>query len=379
MSTALRATYAHVDKVQHRLKATATLLGISENTLYNTLSESGIEVKRANEINPNSPAIRLFDLPTIFQIANFRREKRGLGLVGNKPVYVVVQLVKGGTGKSTSAAEIAVQLQLEGLKVLLIDLDIQANLTQLMGYEADLTKDDMATYGLSAEAIVNGTFNDLCEPMFRKSPTARKPAEVIKYPFGPHGPALVPADTYLGDLEQSISALRGARELTFRKFFEKSKNGEIPGFNVSEYDCVIFDCPPNVSFVSTNALAVADIVVAPTRLESFSVKGLSRLTSEIEALEEEYGKDREKVEMMILPTHFSSNVTRNSRMQSYIAQYGGRLSPVSIAASEEFPRSSENYLPLTLTKPTSKSVTEYREFVQLLLKKIGAKSKGGTA
>ena len=115
----LRPTYAFVANVEHRLKSAAALLGVSENTLRTTLAESGIEVRRANHDNPSAPAVRLFDLPTIFQIADYRRSKKlTKGPEGKKPIVIAIEIIKGGTGKTTTAAEVAVQLQLQGLKVL---------------------------------------------------------------------------------------------------------------------------------------------------------------------------------------------------------------------------------------------------------------------
>ncbi len=85
----LRDTFAYVSEIEHRLRSTAALLSISENTLRATLSESGIEVRRANQENPNAPAVRLFDLPSIFEIAKWRRtKKQSKTLDGQKPVVI---------------------------------------------------------------------------------------------------------------------------------------------------------------------------------------------------------------------------------------------------------------------------------------------------
>lgn len=370
MST-LRSTYALVDAVQHRLKSTATLLSISENTLRSTLTESGIEVRRANQGNPNAPAVRIFDLPTIFEIAAWRRAvKQSKGSEGGKrPIYITVELIKGGTAKSTTACEVGVQLQLQGLKVLLIDLDIQANLTQLLGYEADLSFDEAESYGLAPEAIVDGTFATICAHQLNRS----KPVDaktVIKYPFGAFGPALIPADTFFGDLEQMIVNSKGSRELFFQRFFADSIAGKVPGMNAADFDVVIFDCPPSISFVSTNAIAIADILIAPVKMDSFSVKGLSRLVSEMKSLEEAYPGNFINPELVILPTYFSTNLPRVGRMNERLAQYRGKTAPTSISQSEEFPKSNEEYLPLTLTRPGIPAVKEYRMVVDFLIKKI---------
>lgn len=370
-----RPTFAHVDMIEHRLRATAALLSVSENTLRTMLAESGIEVRRANEENPAAPAIRIFDLPSIFKIAEWRRNKKLAKTPDRKkPVVIAIEIIKGGTAKSTSAAEIGVQLQLLGYKTMLLDIDIQANLTQLMGYEADLSEDEAEINNLTQEAIVSGTFATICAPFAERKPLTVDVKTVIKYPFGPSGPAVIPSDTFFGDLERALEKST-ARELTFKRFFDASMRGEIPGLNVSDFDVIIFDCPPSISLVSTNAIAAADIIVAPVRMESFAVKGLSRLVSEMNALSDAYKGQLKIGEMIVLPTFYSTNVRRIGRMHDKLNMYRDNLSPQSIDQSEEFPKSIELYLPLTLTKPTCDAVKQYRVFVDHLVKKIQAISK----
>ncbi len=62
-----------------------------------------------------------------------------------------------------------------------------------------------------------------------------------------------------------------------RRLIEASKSGGLPGFDARNYDVIIFDCPPSVSLTSAAALAASFFVIAPIRLDSFSVKGLAKL------------------------------------------------------------------------------------------------------
>jgi len=372
----MRSTFALQEDVVYRLKAAAALLNISENTLRNHLRDSGMEIQRANKKNPASPAVRLFSIPDIFRLACWRREQELVRKISPNPVVIAVDLIKGGVGKSTTAGELGVQLALLGYRVLMIDLDVQSNLTQLMGYESDLTIDEAAQHDLSDEAIVTGTFATVCgQYMDSKSGRGTRMTDVssiLKYPFGADGPALVPSDTFLGDLEQAFTYAKGNRELVFRNLFNDSAAGKIPGLNVSEYDFVIFDCPPSISFSSTNAIAAADLVIAPIRMDSFAVKGLSRLVSEINGLADRSPEVRPQ--LLILPTHYSTNITRVSRMQHQLQAYKSNLSPTVISSSELFPKTQENYLPLTLQLPTAAPVGEYRLFTEFLLN-VAAKNK----
>lgn len=369
-----RSTFAMLDKIEHRLRATANLLGVSENTLKNILEESGIEVRRSNMLNPAAPSIRIFDIPTIFQIAAWRSQQKNKTSPGEMPTIISVEINKGGVAKSTTAAEVAVQLQLSGRKVLVIDVDSQANLTQLMGYEADLIDEEADENELTQEAIITGTFADICGPFLlddRKKKSKEFSQNIIKHPFGIHGPALIPADAYLSDLEQSIVSCKG-RDLAFKRFFEASAAGQVPGLNITDYDIVLLDCPPSISFISTNAITAADIIIAPVKMDSFSVKGLSKLITEITGLSKCYKTENLNPELIILPTFYSTSIPRVGRMNERLQKYKANNSPCSIRQSEEFPKASELYMPLTLLKPTCEPVKEYRLFTEHLLSKIAA-------
>jgi cellulose biosynthesis protein BcsQ len=373
----LRNTYAYTDKLQYRLRAACALLGVTDNTLRGYADNAGITIKRASDIIPGSPAVRVFEPDSLFRIAQWRRSQgytKSPASNGN-PVVIAVDIIKGGTGKTTTAVELALYLQLLGLKTLLIDVDVQANSTHLMGYEADLEADEAAAYGLSEEAIISQTFAQVLIPFIEKNrgmDTRQSDAvNVIKKPFGEYGPHLVPADAFLADIEFSLANAKGQREMYFRKVLGASCKGAIPGFAVGDYDVVIFDCPTNVSFTSTAALAAADIVIAPIKLDVFAFKGLTKLMGELNVLEKEYTV---RPELVILPTHYAPQLSRIGRMQSKLDTYRDMIAPCVISASEEFPKSQDEYLPLSLQKPTCVAAKEYRMFAEHMFNRILAKS-----
>ena len=370
----MRDTFAHLDDQVYRLRAAATLLDVSENTLRGYLKESEIEVRRQTDTNPKSPAVRLFTLQNIFDIAAWRRKQGFVKPVSDRPIMIAVDIIKGGTGKSTSTAEVGVQLALAGYRVLMIDLDSQANLTQLLGYESDLDDEDAAENDLSSEAIVQGTFASACADWFemnRPKGTTNQIGPCFKWPYGPNGPALIPSDTYFGDLELAINGKSGVRETIFRTLFEKAIKGEVPGFDIAQFDFILFDCPPATSFVAANALAASDYIVAPVKMDSFAVKGVSRLVGEIKIVEQVTGN---RPKMVILPTHYSQNLQRVARMWRRMQAYRSSLldDQLFISTSELFPKSLELYMPLTLQSPSSAPVQEYRRFTEQLLRKISS-------
>lgn len=361
----------------YRLRAAGALLGVTDNTVRSYADGAGIPIRRANDLKAGAPAVRVFEPETLFKLAAWRRAQGYLkGLPpGVGPIVITVDVIKGGTGKTTTSVELALHLQLLGMRTLLIDLDSQANATQLMGYEPDLTVSEAAAYEVSTDAIVQHTLSSLIIPFinqragsgdFNLQPVVNSES-VIKKPFGDSGPHLIPADTNLGDVESAIANGKGQRELFIRHFLDASKEGRIQNLDVSNYDVIIFDCPPTVSFTSTAALAAADFVVAPIRLDAFAVKGLVRLMNEINTVENYY---KLRPELVILPTHYAPQLARIGRMQTQLNQYRDLLAPNAISASEEFPKSLDQYLPLSLQKPTSTPAKEYRVFAEHMLSKI---------
>lgn len=367
-----RDTYAQLGSLYYRIRAGCALLGVTHNTLRSYAVSAAVPVKRVSDISPGAPAARIFDPDNMFAIAQWRRNT---GYIKGPnpdlpPQVLTVDVIKGGTGKTTTSVELAIHLQLLGLRCLLIDLDVQANASQMMGYEPDLTLDEAEAFDLTEKAIVTETFASVLMPYLERSKASTRipPSEnLIKKPFGPHGPHLIPSDTFMGEVEQIIANGKGHRELYIRNLLEAAFAGNVPGFDTSEYDVIIFDCPPNVSFTSTAALAAADFVVAPIRLDAFSVKGLSKLMHEIMGLNEAYGV---APELVILPTHYAPNLARIGRMQIEINQYQEMLASNVISATEEFPKSLDNYIPLTLQKPTSTAAQEYRQFAEFMHAKI---------
>lgn len=374
----IRDTYAKIDALLYRLRAAGALIGVTDNTIRGYADNAGIAIKRASDFQPGAPAVRVFEPDTLFQIASWRRAQgyTKAPVAGGGPITVTVEVIKGGTGKTTTSVELALHLQLMGFKSLLIDLDIQASATHMMGYEPDLTMEEAEGYELSQNAIVTNTFATVLLPFLdrvRGSLNLRQTPgnDLIKKPFGEYGPHLIPADTFLSDIEQALANAKGQRELFIRQLLAAAKDGNVPGFETADYDVVIFDCPPSVSFTSTAALAAADIAVAPIRLDAFSVKGLTKLMREIDALDEAY---RVRPELIILPTHYAPQLARIGRMQTQLNHYREMLAPNVITASEEFPKSLEQYIPLTLQKPTSNAAKEYRMFAEFMHGKILAKA-----
>lgn len=155
---------------------------------------------------------------------------------------------KGGVGKTCTAHNLGVGLAAEGRRVLLIDLDPQANLTMSLGWT---NPDELET-----------TIATLLDKTVREERIAQDEGILDCR----EGVRLVPASIQLSGYEAALLNEFG-RESVLRQYLEGVKG---------EFDYVIIDCQPSLNILTVNALAAADSVLIPTQPQYFSTAGLQR-------------------------------------------------------------------------------------------------------
>lgn len=155
---------------------------------------------------------------------------------------------KGGVGKTTTTLSLGVALAQRNRRVLLIDIDPQANLTQGLGI-------DPATVAYSVYEVL---LNPEHGTGFATLTTAA-------------GVDLVPSTLALAGAELELAG-QGGRELLLRKALKTTR---------AQYDYIMIDPPPSLGIFTLNALAAADALIVPLQTHAYAFKAMPQLEATI--------------------------------------------------------------------------------------------------
>ena len=178
---------------------------------------------------------------------------------------IAVTNFKGGSGKTTTAAHLAQYLALQGHRVLAIDLDPQASLSALFGYQPELD--------VGASQTLYGAL--------RYDEEARPLREILRKTYF-DGLDLVPGNLELQEFEHETPRILAQGRRTDRLFF--SRVADAIGQVADGYDAVIIDCPPQLGFLTLGALCAATgviVTVHPQMLDIASMSQFLLMTSDL--------------------------------------------------------------------------------------------------
>ncbi len=160
-------------------------------------------------------------------------------------VYTIVNQ-KGGGGKTTTANNLGAYLGYYGQRILLVDIDPQANATSCLGINKNTVKTGIYEVLIGSEQPLAQILHN---PRFKLS-------------ILPSSPALAGAEIELIDLPK--------RETRLREIIEKIRD---------RYDYILIDCPPSLGLLTLNGLMAArDGVLIPVQCEYLALEGLGQLT-----------------------------------------------------------------------------------------------------
>lgn len=229
---------------------------------------------------------------------------------------------KGGVAKTTTCLNLAVSLAHMGKKVLVVDFDVQANLTILLGF-----RQTRSFYELLNKEVKG--INDIILH--------------TKYP----NLSLLPSNSKMALLKKRYLTQHNFEYLLRNRLQEIEKT----------YDHILIDTPPSIEFFTLNALIAAKLVIVPTTCEYLSIHGVSQISDIIKVLK---GIDHD-IEYKVLITMYDATKTSEKVIHEKIRhQYGAMLCKTVIEIDDKMQESHIVNLPILYYDEKSKSAGQYQ-------------------
>jgi len=239
---------------------------------------------------------------------------------------------KGGVAKTTSTLSLGAALAEMNLRVLLIDLDPQANLSLALGLEtgeSNLTSANVLLENAALRAAVRKT-------------------EIRNLDLIPSSFRIESAEQFLPMRTHYLTTLRSALEAD-----------PLP------YDYILFDCPPALGAITLNALSAADLLIIPTQAEYFSAYALRNMMGTIRRIRQEVNPS---LAYRILVTLLDRrNRTHRNIFEQLQNTFGQGVFTTVIEVDTKLRESPIAGVPITHYRPNSRGSQQYRVLAQELI------------
>lgn len=256
---------------------------------------------------------------------------------------ISVSNVKGGVGKTTTAAVLSAGLVAEGYRVLMVDSDPQTNLT--MCFMQEQPDNTPSLYHVYAEG---------------------KEIDDVKVAVKDG------LDLVIGDFElcnADMQFLKAGRLKILRKAFENIK---------SDYDFVVIDTPPNLGILSLNAFLVSKYIIVPMAADSFSLKGIRLLKQTLDEVQDEAESVISIAGLLLTKYNDRTNVAKllEKSIQSAAELLETKVFSSRIRQATVLQESQIAKIDLLEYAPKAPVTRDYKAFIRELLIRIGGGSHG---
>jgi len=250
---------------------------------------------------------------------------------------------KGGVGKTTTAINLSACLAIEGLKVLLVDCDPQANTSSGLGFQRDDNRHSIY------EVLIGNS-----------------PADQVILPTELKHLWILPGSKNLTGANIELAAAE-SREARLRRALEPVK---------ADYDLVVLDCPPALDLLTLNVLVAADTLIVPMQAEYFALEGISELISTLERVQAAYNPDI-RIEGVLL-TMYDDRTNLAQQVTDTLREYfQGLLFKTVIPRNVRLAEAPSHGKPVALYDPRSRGTEAYFELTGEYLARNGIQSRRG--
>lgn len=236
----------------------------------------------------------------------WRDEERGEHLQ-----VIAVTNFKGGSGKTTTTTHLAQHLALSGLRVLAVDLDPQASMSALFGYQPELD--------------LSG--NDTLYGAIRYDEAQRPLRDIIRKTYF-DGLDLVPGNLELQEFEHTTPRVLAERRGPAADMFFTRVQAALQSV-ADDYDVVVLDCPPQLGFLTLSALCAATSVIVTVHPQMLDVASMSQflfMTSDLLSVVREAGGYLNFDFLRYLITRYEPNDGPQAQIAGFLrAQFGERV------------------------------------------------------
>ena len=251
---------------------------------------------------------------------------------------------KGGVGKTTTSINLATCLALAGKKIILIDLDPQANAT--------------SGIGVNKHDVQKSTYHILLEEL--------KLADVLQKTMI-ENLFLAPSNLDLTGAEVELVGVLG-REYRLKRSLQSEKDN---------YDFIIIDSPPSLGLLTINGLCAADSVIIPVQCEYYALEGLTQLHNTIRLVKENLNPGLSIEGVLLTMADFRTNLTKEV-IQEARNHFKDKVYNTVIPRNIRLTEAPSFGQPIALYDPNSLGAQKYLELSQEVLgSRLGAKIPQG--
>ena len=252
---------------------------------------------------------------------------------------ISVAIQKGGSGKTTTAINLAAALKNTGKKVLLLDADPQSNLSQSLG----ITEEPDINLFTVLKKEISGEGGNIKDAIIHTE----------------SGLDIVPSSIELAGAELELVSVYG-REQMFGWILQPILN---------EYDYIFIDCPPAIGMLTVNALTASDYVLMPLQAEFLPLKGLRSFMVHFKAIKSKLNKKLEILGFLLTRYDERKNMNRQV-LHTLEEEFGEQVFHTHIRSNIQLAKAQEAGKDIFSFDKHAHGAEDYRKMAEEFLQKL---------